>query len=158
MAHNRRSLIIRRALTLAAIATVLVLVCVGASLFVAKYLAHEGGGWRNDMSRGHHWLHQALNLTEEEKEAIDSFEGQYHRDRDALTEEFNARIAELREILIESDEYVPEVDRAIHRIHEVHGQLQELSIEHYYDMLRVLPPEKQNKLRELAVQALSQPE
>jgi len=36
--------------------------------------------------------------------------------------------------------------------------LQELSIQHYYDMLNVLPPEKQAKLRELAIKALSQPE
>ena len=110
------------------------------------------------MSSGHEWLHQALELTEEEKAAIDSFEGEYHHDRDALIQEFDSRIAELRQILVESDEYVPEVDVAIHRIHEVHGQLQELSIQHYYDMLNVLPPEKQAKLRELAIKALSQPE
>ena len=158
MTQNNRTLWVRRILSLAAIAFVLILICVGSSLFFAKYLTHGSSGWRNDMSSGHEWLHQALELTEEEKAAIDSFEGEYHHDRDALIQEFDSRIAELRQILVESDEYVPEVDVAIHRIHEVHGQLQELSIQHYYDMLNVLPPEKQAKLRELAVKALSQPE
>ena len=158
MTQNIRTLWVRRILSLAAIAFVLILVCVGSSLFFAKYLTDRSSGWRKDMSGWHQWLHQVLKLTKDEQAAIDSFEGEYHHDRDGLEQEFDSRIADLRQILVESDEYVLEVDVAIHRIHEVHGQLQELSIKHYYDMLNVLPPEKQAMLRELAVKALSQPE
>ncbi|MDQ8209443.1 periplasmic heavy metal sensor [Coraliomargarita sp. SDUM461003] len=158
MSPNHRSLWVKRILSLGVIALLFVVLCVGLSVFVTRSLTNGSAGWRNDMSEGHQWLHEALELTAQERAAIDSFEGQYHQERDELTREFDARIANLRQILVESDEYVPAVDRAIHRIHEVHGQLQELSIQHYYDMLSVLPPQKQDKLRELAVQALSQPE
>ncbi|MDA3874371.1 MAG: TolC family protein [Kiritimatiellae bacterium] len=52
----------------------------------------------------------------------------------------------------------PEVEHAIHQLHEVHGELQNLSIVHFYKMISALPPEKQEKLRAMAVEALSQPE
>jgi Spy/CpxP family protein refolding chaperone len=110
------------------------------------------------MAHGHHWLHEALELTEQEEAAIDAFEGDYRSERERLVKEFNSRVGDLRQILVSNDQYVPEVDAAIHRLHEVHGELQELSIQHYYDMLNVLPPEKKDKLRQLAVKALSQPE
>jgi len=110
------------------------------------------------MPHGHQWLHEALELTEKEEAAIDAFEGDYRSERERLVKEFDSRVGDLRQIIVSTDQYVPEVDAAIHQIHEVHGELQELSIQHYYDMLSVLPPDKQDKLRHLAVKALSQPE
>jgi Spy/CpxP family protein refolding chaperone len=145
-------------LTLIAIAFAMIVICVGASLVTTKWLAQNDSVWEHDMSHGHKWLHEALELTESEEAAINAFESEYREQRGLLTKEFDSRIGELRDILTENDEYVPDVDVAIHRLHDVHGKLQELSIQHYYDMLNVLPTEKQEKLRQLAVKALSQPE
>lgn len=145
-------------LAILAFALVMIALCVGASIVTAKWFAPSKSDWEQDMTHGHDWLHEALNLTEREKASIDAFEGEYRNQRDLLHKEFNSRILELREILVANDRYVPEVNAAIHRIHETHGKLQELSIQHYYDMLNVLPDDKQEKLRQLAVKALSQPE
>jgi Spy/CpxP family protein refolding chaperone len=145
-------------LALIAIALAMIAICVGASFVTAKWFAQSKSAWEHDMTHGHQWLHESLGLTEAEAAAIDAFEAEYRSQRDLLTKEFDARIGELREILVDADQYAPEVDVGIHRIHEIHGKLQELSIQHYYNMFNVLPPEKQEKLRQLAVKALSQPE
>lgn len=148
----------RQVIFLAGIFSLLLVICVSVSLFTTKWLVKEQTRWAHDQPQGHHWLHEELGLTEEEAAAVDVFEPNYRRERSELLKEFHKRMGELKDILADQDSYSADVDVAIHRIHEVHGQLQELSITHYYDMLSVLPPEKQDRLRQLAVQALSQPE
>lgn len=107
---------------------------------------------------GHAWLHEALDLTEEEEAHIRTFEEVYWTRRAALEEQFQQRIEELATAISEHEAYGPEVAAAVHELHIVHGRLQELAIRHYYQMRTVLPNDKQEQLRELAVRALSQPE
>lgn len=109
-------------------------------------------------ANGHQWLHEELGLTEEEAARGDVFEAPYQAERQRLQSEFNQRIQTLAALLREQDSLSPEISGAIHEIHTVHGQLQQLAIEHYFDMLSVLPPDKQKRLRELAIEALSTPE
>ena len=148
----------KQILTLVAIVLAIITVCISVSFVTRHWFSKSQDDWNHDMTHGHQWLHETLNLTEKEAAAIDAFEGDYRSERERLVKEFDSRVGDLRQILVSTDQYVPEVDAAIHRLHEVHGELQELSIQHYYDMLNVLPPEKQDKLRQLAVKALSQPE
>lgn len=137
---------------------ILLVICIGASVLTTKLLMDDTARWDHDQPHGHQWLHEALELTDAEVAAVDAFEPGYRRERGELLDKFHARIGELRDILANQDTYSEDVDVAIHRIHEVHGQLQELSIAHYYDILSVLPPDKRDRLRQLAVKALSQPE
>lgn len=158
MIAKSRSIRMKRIVSLVTVVLVLIAICAGVSYVTSLWLSPSQDAWNHDMAHGHRWLHQALNLTEQEEIAIDAFEADYRTERDLLVKKFDAQVGNLRQILVSTDQYVPEVDVAIHQLHEVHGALQELSIQHYYDMLSVLPPEKQEKLRQLAVQALSQPE
>ena len=144
-------------LRLLAFLFLLVAVCVGVSVLTAKWVMREQE-WEHDQPHGHAWLQEELGLTDEERRLIDEFEAQYRSHRSELLDQFDRKIAGLSEILRTNDSYSPEVIEAVHQLHEVHGKLQNLSIEHYYDMFGVLPPEKQAKLRDLAIEALSEPE
>ncbi|MDP0501452.1 MAG: periplasmic heavy metal sensor [Verrucomicrobiota bacterium JB022] len=140
-------------------ALLLVAVCAGVSLLTVSWFGPKHTPWQHDEPHhGHAWLHQELGLSADEAARIDAFEADYRQERTELEAEFNRRIATLAQLLHDNDSYTPEVTAQVHRIHEVHGRLQELAIQHYYEMLSVLPPEKQARLRELAVEALSQPE
>lgn len=144
-----------RAGSLALLVVLLVALCAAASYWTVQWArppAEEPSGISHD------WLHRELALTEEESEAVMAFEPAYREERTRLRREFNRRITALADLLRTRDTYSPEVEQAIHRLHGVHGQLQELSIVHYFDMLEVLPEEKRSRLRNLAVQALSEPE
>lgn len=135
-----------------------VALCVVVSLLTARIMM-PGDDWsQHDGEHGHQWLRQELHLTEGEAAAIDAFEPAYRQQRALLLTQFQARIEALRDLLVTSDQFSPEVQHAIHELHQVHGQLQELSIRHYFQMMSVLPPDKQARLKELAGQALSIPQ
>lgn len=139
-------------------AVLLVAMCVGVSYFVTGMMVTSESSWEHDKEHGHQWLHDELDLTPAEVAAVDAFEPEYRRARTELLADFGGRIAALRELLVVQNRFSPEVNEAIHGLHAVHGALQELSIRHYYDMMNVLPPEKQERLMQLAVEALSEPE
>ncbi len=136
----------------------MILLCFAVSAITSQWMMHNDDWNHHDLEHGHKWLHHELNLTETEASAIDAFEPAYREQRAAMLEEFQAKIENLRQQLVAHDQFSPEVEHAIHELHQIHGQLQELSIRHYYQMMSVLPPEKQEILKELAGQALSVPE
>lgn len=140
-------------LRLAAILGFLALFCAGITYLFSCY--SQPTTWKHDEPSGHHWLHQQLNLTPEEAARVDAFEEPYRRKRQELLTELSVRIEALAETIRNAAEKSAEVGEAVEAVHEVHGQIQALAISHYFEMLSVLPPEKQDKLRELAVEALS---
>lgn len=135
-----------------------ILLCVAVSFLTTRLIVGSGEWSRHDGEQGHPWLHRELGLTESEAAAINELEPDYRRKRAELQRDFEQRILALRDMIVSSQELTPEMREAIHDLHRVHGQLQELSITHYYEMMDVLPEEKQNRLKEIAVQALSVPE
>ena len=135
----------------------LLLVCAGVSLLTGRLMMKEDFR-QHDESHGHSWLHHELDLTAEERAMIDAFEPGYRQERQELLSQYNGKVAQLANLLQAAESHTPEIPAAIHDLHGVHGQLQSLSIEHFFDMLSVLPPEKQERLRHLAVEALSMPE
>lgn len=136
----------------------LIALCVAVSALTSRFMM-PGDDWsRHEDPHGHQWLHQELALTDAEAAAVDAFEPEYRQQKAVLQAEFQAKIESLRDLLVRSDQFSPQVQHAIHELHLVHGQLQELAIRHYFQMMSVLPPDKQARLKELAGQALSIPQ
>lgn len=152
--HNSHQ---RGLLRLTLFALLLIVVCSGISYLTAYMVMHERE-WNHDQPQGHQWLKKELNLTSEEGDRIDAYEADYRLKRKQLQAQFDDKIASLGLLIRKNDAYTQEVAHGVHQLHEVHGQLQQLSIEHYYEMLSVLSPDKQALLSDLAVEALSQPE
>ncbi len=148
---------VKRPLVLLLFFTLLMLTTVLVTLITVRVMSPED--WQtHDQAHGHLWLHEELGLTESEAAAIDAFEAPYRAERARLKDAFDQKVQAIAELLQNTDEFGPEVVHAVHDLHIVHGQLQELSIRHYYDMLSVLPPEKKEQLRQLAADALSTPQ
>ncbi|MGE9290633.1 MAG: periplasmic heavy metal sensor [Puniceicoccales bacterium] len=141
-----------------ALVIALIVLCVMVSAITLQLMPRESDWSRHDESGGHQWLHQELDLTPEEAARVDELEPEYRLQRTELQDEFQAKIAELRQEIVVSDEFSPQVAELIHELHIIHGQLQELSIRHYFQMMQVLPVEKQALLRDIAARALSVPQ
>ena len=148
----------RRPLPFLLFFSILVVVSVLVAVISVRLMSPHSDWSTHDQAKGHQWLHQELDLTAEETAAIDAFEAPYRAERARLQKAFDARVQAIAALLESSDELTPTVTQAVHDLHIVHGQLQELSIAHYFEMLNVLPPEKQERLRNLAVDALSTPQ
>lgn len=136
----------------------LIIVCVGVSSITSKFLSSQPDWQRHDHANGHQWLHEELNLTTEEAGAVDEFEPEYRQQRAELQAQFQTKVDQLRKEITTSDEFSDRAKQMIHELHIIHGKLQELSIHHYYQMMHVLPAEKQAHLRDIAAKALSVPQ
>lgn len=106
---------------------------------------------------GTEWLYDRLGIDATKVSGIEDLELQYAEQRSRLIGEMEAVQARLAAQLRVKSEADAEVVETIERIHDVHGRLQELSIRHYFDLLRLLPEEQQLRLRSLAAQSLSTP-
>lgn len=148
----------KKKVILASMAGGLILLCVIVSSVTSNLLTSSADWSKHDELDGHQWLQDELNLSPEELAAINAFEPEYRQERAALQEQFQSKIEELRQEIISSDQFSDEVKGTIHELHIIHGQLQELSIRHYYQMMQVLPPAKQERLRDIAAKALSVPQ
>ena len=149
---------VRRPLPFFVFFLILVVVSALVAVVSVRLLSPHSDWSAHDQAHGHQWLHEELDLTAKESAAIDAFEGPFRTERARLQKEFNTRVQTIAALLESSSELTPAVTQAVHELHIVHGELQELSIAHYFEMLSVLPPEKQERLRKLAVDALSTPQ
>lgn len=138
-------------------AAVLIVAAGAVAYFVADWVS-QAQSWKHDQKHGHEWLRQEIGLSDAESAAINDFEAGYREKRAELLEKYRKQMGGLRDLLLRQDDFTPEVQHAINELHRIHGELQELSIRHYYDMLSVLPPEKKDRLRKVAADALSEPE
>ena len=136
---------------------VVIVACCAVAYFVADWVS-QTQSWKHDQDHEHEWLRQEIGLTDAEFAAIHTFEAGYREQRAELLAKYRKQMGGLRDLLVQQDSFSPQVQHAIHELHLVRGELQELSIRHYYDMLSVLPPEKKDRLRKVAADALSEPE
>ncbi|MGB0370885.1 MAG: periplasmic heavy metal sensor [Opitutales bacterium] len=148
----------KKAVVAVALVAGLVLISVIVSIVTTHLMQGDQDWSHHDGENGHHWLHTTLELSAAEAAAVDAVEPAYRTQKSALQAQFDAKTEALRKLILESDELTAELKHAIHELHIVHGQLQELSIQHYYDMMDALPEDKQVRLREIAVKALSVPQ
>jgi len=103
----------------------------------------------------HHWIHEELDLDEEDFPELEEMEVVYSAEKNKLLGELAVLQARLSQQLLEKSEADEEISETVKQIHHVHGKIQELGIKHYFDMISILPEPKQRRLRELAVDALS---
>jgi len=131
-----------------------IVVAVGAALIFSMLVLRPGG------QKGNHAksTYEHLNLLAEEQERVDQVYAQFEAERISRLEEFHRLQGELAKLLQEEEEYSERVSDTVKQLHVVHADLQEVSIRRFFAVLDVLPSEKRMELRQLAAEALSQPD
>ena len=133
----------------------MIVVCSVVCMATAHWMRSRGE--HDETSKDHHWVHEALELKEGEIPELELLEGVYSKEKLRLEAEMDTLKGELAKQLRSKKESDQEVVDSVMEIHLVHGKIQQLEIKHYFDMLAILPPSKQIKLRELATESLSAP-
>lgn len=141
-------------LAVAGFALAILAVCAVACTVTALWVIRSHDAPEN---HDHYRVHEELGLKEGDHEDLDKLEEPYLTERNKLVGEMQVLKAELSKQLLTKTEADEELYTAVTRIHATHGKLQELSIQHYFDMLSILPEAKQRRLRELAANSLSEP-
>ena len=134
---------------------VLVIVLAAASCFITIKLLRENSPQRD--FDAHTWLHQKLNLSENEDALIAATEEIFRPEVSALRKKLNETNEELARILLEEKSYSEKVRKVVRKIHHIQGDLQNTTIEHFFNMYEVLNSEKKEILLGLATDSLVKP-
>ena len=102
------------------------------------------------------WLHEQLNLTEKQHEALEQIEVRFASEETRLRDAFNAANRNLATAIHEEGASTPRVEAAIENVHHQMGELQKLSVAHLFEMTTVLEPEQKEKLMHYAEIALTE--
>lgn len=104
----------------------------------------------------HSWVHRQLNVTPEQEQAIAITEKRFNEQRTILLARLRAANAELAQAILEGKAKSPKVEEAVQKIHVAQAELQQLTLEHVFEMRAALTPEQYDRLLKLTADALSQ--
>ncbi len=102
----------------------------------------------------HEWLHKELGLTTEQDQRLIPIEHKFAERKKEIEVRIAAANRELSEIMLKDMAYSDRVKAGVEKIHHIQGELQKLTIEHFYEMQEVLTPEQTKQLHHLAASAL----
>lgn len=136
----------------------LVVVVAGVSAFCAVRLSRACAacGPASPSCCAHDWLHEKLQLTPAQKQALAPVEERFHANYEQASKRLAEANRELARTLSEEKTFSPAVATAIENVHHRMGELQKISIQHLYDMKTVLTPEQNERLLKYAQQALEE--
>jgi nickel and cobalt resistance protein CnrR len=105
---------------------------------------------------GHEWIHKQLGLTPEEQKALGPSETKFGQRKRDLMREIRGANKELAEAIRQDQAESPRVSAAVEKIHHAQGELQEVTLEHVFEMKGVLTPEQYQKLINLTADELNE--
>ncbi len=104
----------------------------------------------------HEWIHQQLNITAEQEEALEPCERLFAENKKHYSELIRIANMELAQAILEDQGDSPKVAEILEKIHQSHGELQKVTLKHVFEMKKVLSPEQYKKLLDLTADALYQ--
>lgn len=117
------------------------------ALFAVKVRTHE--------QTIHDLLHRDLELTAEQRVALDRLEAEFTRQRALLELEMKAANTELALAIQEEHAYGPRVSAAVNHFHAAMGELQKRTLEHTFAMRAILTKQQVEQFDRSVVRALT---
>ena len=128
---------------------------------IAVAILASYGTWRWSESRQaqrqadpHQWLHSELKITDAQHQALAPIELKFDESNRRLREQLRAANHELALAIKQGTADAPAVGAAVEKVHMIMGELQRTSIDHVYEMRRILTPAQGDRLLELVQQGL----
>lgn len=95
----------------------------------------------------HIWLHSQLDLTAEQERELEPIEASYDGKRAAIAGSLEAASRELAEAVADEDSPRAAIDRALADVQRLQGELQSLTLDHFYEMKTTLDAEQTREVR-----------
>jgi nickel and cobalt resistance protein CnrR len=132
----------------------LIAVVAVAACFFAERIFQKSPAHHHDTL--HDWIHEQLEQTAEQEKQLEPIERRFREQRQHYLEVIRLGDMELAQAILQDKGDSPAVRAAIEKIHQAHGDLQKITIEHVFEMRAVLTPEQYEKLLNLTANALYQ--
>jgi Spy/CpxP family protein refolding chaperone len=96
----------------------------------------------------HQWMHRNLELSPEQHDALEPAEQRFTARQEALLREMAEAERALAEAIRSGDVDSPGITKALEQLHDAQGELQQLTLTHFFEMKEQLDPEQAEKLRQ----------
>ena len=103
----------------------------------------------------HAWVHRQLEITPEQDQKIAEMEKVFAQRRAALMQRLHEANDELAHAILEDRAASPKVAAAVRRIHSAQAELQQITLDHVFEMRAALTPAQYDKLLRLTADALT---
>ena len=130
-----------------------ILVIAFSSLYFGQKMMHKHQGYHGHYN-AHQYLHDQLNITEEQERELSKLEAKYQKQKKYLEEVMRLANMELANNIGEDRSYSENVQKSVDKIHKAMGGLQKLTLEHLFEMQNILDDEQDEKLIELITNSL----
>ena len=123
----------------------------GTAWFVTDWALHRHGeSHAHDHAEPdfHAWMHEHLDITPEQHAKLAPFEAEFERQRVRLRGEIRAAGLELAAAIGEADVNAARLKSALERLNQAQGDLQRMTLEHFFAMKRYLRPAQAQRLLE----------
>ena len=123
----------------------------GTALFVTDWALHRHGeGHAHDHVETdfHAWMHEHLDITPEQHEKLEPIEAEFEQQRVRLRNEIRTAGLEVAATIAESHLNDTKLKSALERLNKAQGELQRMTLDHFFAMKRYLRPAQAKKLLE----------
>lgn len=143
------------AVGLLAVATVVFVACLGGcylGIGLSRSHSVDSSDYNNGLT--HAQFHQALGLSSKQEQDLVPLEEKSKKKEDELRAALDQANGELAEVLVTERSYSPQVEQAVEKIHKAMAELQKATLEHLFEMEKMLTPEQYDQLLKLAGESL----
>lgn len=124
--------------------------CTVAAAGLVAWLITMGSATTNDPRASeqsfHQWMHANLKMPEEQHRQLEPFENAYEVERLRLRQEIREAGNALARAVREGSRESPQVASALDRLHAAQGELQRITLDHFFTMRDHLDPEQAERL------------
>ena len=123
----------------------------GTALFVTDWALHRHGerhAHDHVKTDFHTWMHEHLDITPEQHERLEPIEEAFEQQRVQLRNEIRAAGLEVAAAIAEANVNDAELKAALERLNKAQGELQRMTLNHFFAMKRYLRPAQAKKLLE----------
>lgn len=96
----------------------------------------------------HSWMHQHLDITPEQHEKLEPIEAEFEKQRTRLKAGIRASGLEVAAIISATEVDDAKLKAALERLNHAQGELQRMTLDHFFAMKRYLRPAQAKKLVE----------
>lgn len=96
----------------------------------------------------HAWMHEHLDITPEQHEKLEPIEAEFEKQRVRLRGEIRAAGLDVATAIADGNESDARLKPALERLNHAQGELQRMTLDHFFAMKRYLRPAQAKKLLE----------
>lgn len=114
---------------------IFILITLFSGFFIGNYFKDSQ---RDQLEASHEDFHDLLGLTEEQLLKLEPIEAKFTEEKAYHKDQLHKANRALGDIMLKEKSFTPEVQKAVEKVHNAMGELQNVTLIHFFDMRAIL--------------------